>query len=94
MRLIDADKLLENSFKNPISYNAFCNLVKRQMAVDAVPVVHGRWVSEYKIKPSKETDAYHCSVCHDYYTTESYNLRYCPRCGAKMDGKGNGNETD
>lgn len=39
MRLIDADKLLENSFKNPISYNAFCNLVKRQMTVDAVPVV-------------------------------------------------------
>ena len=39
MKLIDADKLLENSFKNPISYNAFCNLVKRQMTVDAVPVV-------------------------------------------------------
>ena len=39
MRLIDADKLLENSFKNPISYNAFCNLVKRQMTVDAVPLI-------------------------------------------------------
>ena len=39
MRLIDADKLIENVFKNPISYAAFCNLVKRQPTVDAVPVV-------------------------------------------------------
>ena len=42
MRLIDGDKLTENAFKNPISYNAFCNLVKRQPTVDAVPVVRCR----------------------------------------------------
>lgn len=39
MRLIDADKLVDNQFKNDISYNAFVNLVKRQPTVDAVPVV-------------------------------------------------------
>lgn len=39
MRLIDADKLMENKFKNDISYNAFCNLVKRQPSIDAVPVI-------------------------------------------------------
>lgn len=39
MRMIDGDKLTENAFKNPISYTAFCNLVKRQPTVDAVPVV-------------------------------------------------------
>lgn len=38
-RLIDADVLIENRFKNDISYNAFVNLVKRQTTVDAVPVV-------------------------------------------------------
>lgn len=37
--LIDATKLIECKFKNPISYAAFCNLVKRQPTVDAVPVV-------------------------------------------------------
>lgn len=42
MRMIDGDKLTENAFKNPISYNAFCNLVKRQPTVDAVPVVRCR----------------------------------------------------
>lgn len=39
MRLIDADELMTFVFKNPISYKAFCNLVKHQMPVDAVPVV-------------------------------------------------------
>ena len=39
MRLIDADALMECKFKNDIGYNAFCNLVKRQETVDAVPVV-------------------------------------------------------
>lgn len=39
MRLIDADALAANKFKNDISYNSFCNLVKRQPTIDAVQVV-------------------------------------------------------
>lgn len=39
MRLIDADALTANKFKNDISYNSFCNLVKRQPTIDAVQVV-------------------------------------------------------
>lgn len=38
-RLIDMDELLSYKFKNPISYNAFVNLVKRQPTIDAVAVV-------------------------------------------------------
>ena len=34
MRLIDADALIANKFKNDISYNAFVNLVKRQETVE------------------------------------------------------------
>ena len=33
-RLIDADALMAHKFKNDISYNAFCGLVKRQPAVN------------------------------------------------------------
>lgn len=33
MRLIDADALIEQQFKNDISYNAFCSLVKRQKTI-------------------------------------------------------------
>lgn len=32
-RLIDGDAVIENRFKNPISYNAFKNLIERQMTV-------------------------------------------------------------
>ena len=32
-RLVDADALIVNKFKNPISYNAFTNLINRQMTV-------------------------------------------------------------
>ena len=39
IRLIDADKLLENKFKNDISWNAFEKLIKRQTTIDAVEVV-------------------------------------------------------
>lgn len=34
MNLIDRDALIECKFKNPISYNAFVNLVKRQTIVN------------------------------------------------------------
>ena len=33
-RLIDADALMAHKFKNDISYNAFCGLVKRQPTVN------------------------------------------------------------
>lgn len=36
MAYIDRDKLIENKFKNDISYNAFVNLVKRQPTADVV----------------------------------------------------------
>lgn len=36
MRLIDADALMGYRFKNPISYNAFVNLIKRMPAAEVV----------------------------------------------------------
>ena len=86
MRLIDADALIENEFKNDISYNAFKNLVKRQAVIDAVPVVHGEW-----IEALDEMDTFfanYCSRCKKYlpYGWE-WKPNFCPNCGAKMDGK-------
>lgn len=82
MRLIDADKLMENKFKNDISYNAFCNLVKRQPSIDAVPAKHGRWqyIGGYGYK-------HRCSEC--IMCVERIS-KYCPHCGARMDGEDNG----
>lgn len=52
-------------------------------AVDAVPVVHGRWV------PSKYKGFCECSECHDVFVYTEWltggKWSFCPNCGAKMD---------
>lgn len=94
MRLIDADALIANKFKNPISYNAFVSLVKRQ---PTEPVRHGRWIDM--------GDFISCSVCtatrmkeflSDYGVAMRLDARtdYCPNCGAKMDGGAEDEHTD
>lgn len=57
-------------------------------AADVAPVVHGRWI-RFK-EPDSETGYIHmrCSVCSAYWSDPSHadHFRYCPNCGAKMDG--------
>ena len=69
--------------------------------VDAVEVVHGRWEFRRREKYSWCTDAV-CTACETVIDTHIDNdveyrqeaikkkLLYCPNCGAKMDGDGNG----
>ena len=57
--------------------------------VDAVEVVHGRWIEKQEPIPWCEDDVEVytvCSICDCYSPGES---NYCPNCGAKMDGDGN-----
>lgn len=74
-RLIDADKLMEQKFKNPISYNAFVNLVKRQPTVEPK---QGQWEVGGKICG---LDYSQCSLCKTWVDIPS---PYCPHCGAYM----------
>ena len=63
--------------------------------VDAVEVVHGRWIHD-QVEWSSPfidsqpiwADVMQCSVCKEYIEG-SHGTNYCPNCGAKMDG---GNE--
>ena len=55
-----------------------------QPTVDAVEVVHGRWVD---LGRNYYTVVSQCSECGAKY---DFRSPYCPNCGAKMDGDGNG----
>ena len=64
--------------------------------VDAVEVVHGRWEDAHEIKSFRHTNipVVKCSKCECYFcdiiNNHHYMYHYCPNCGAKMDGDGNG----
>lgn len=52
-------------------------LIEELPAVDAVPVVHGRW---------KKRKSWACYVCSKCSFEENGATIYCSHCGAKMDG--------
>lgn len=62
--------------------------IKELTAADVAPVVHGRWIGA----PLCGNDNCRCSACGSWHNIHA-NLhgeimqKYCPNCGAKMDGK-------
>ena len=62
-------------------------------SVDAVEVVHSKWDTVfYERNGELATYSHICPICKYHYKNmwkKGYN--YCPNCGAKMDGDGNGN---
>ena len=95
-RLIDMDDLLREVDRYFfLSADEVRRFVAHAPVVDAVEVVHGYWIS---LTDCSNAGVY-CSVCHKKVWKEDYawcnrknKLRsnYCPNCGAKMDGDGNG----
>ena len=66
-------------------------------AADVAEVVHGEWLRSDDDWNSLTT--IQCSLCSEEWCFETYddvsllNYKYCPNCGAKMDG-GNDNVSD
>lgn len=58
--------------------------VKGIDAVDAAPVVHGKWVHD-GIKVNGGVDWYHCSNCSHPEAGVYVKMPFCSMCGAKMD---------
>ena len=89
MRLIAADALKEEWIKDtgrafPADYFIFT--IDRSPTIDAAPVVRGRWVGK---TPETRHEYvyplnYKCSNCG--FLAKYDGWRYCPNCGAKMDG--------
>ena len=69
-------------------FNAVRRRIRRCSTVDAVEVKHGRWIMGESI-PEEHGGGhiYSCSECGDWY--HDFVPKYCPNCGAKMDGDGN-----
>ena len=57
------------------------DLVNGIPAVDAAPVVHGRW-----IRQKGSASVYKCSACGFVFAGAEI-AKYCPNCGALMDGE-------
>ncbi len=102
MRLIDADALrdgwLENG-ENEYVYdtNAMLDSIDAQPTIDAVPVVHGRWIKTEEPIGWIDVLCGECSNCHESFIVDEDSSfddfamwNYCPNCGAKMDGEADG----
>ena len=82
-RLIDANALIKEACADGAYGYVDAKQIVDAPTVDAVEVVHGRWVDNgacgYKW-------AFYCSKC-GYIDGYPFNDRhnYCPNCGAKMD---------
>lgn len=93
--LIRRSKLLDSLPKNDTVLSLDVRkIVLDAPAVDAAPVVHGRWIGEADGYADGELvyDVWNCSRC-DYCIddgTDNPELlpNYCPNCGAKMGGEG------
>ena len=93
-RLIYANKVLERAdevtfmgFRAEERKKHFMDLVSeilKQPTVDAVEVVHGRWIRY------EHGSGIFCSHCRHKRRYRDAHDNYCPNCGAKMDGDGNG----
>ena len=86
-RLIDACALNREidccEFESMSDYSTICEQIIQAPTVDAVEVVHGRWIGSGHLD-------FFCSVCGAYQTYLVGMTNYCPNCGAKMDGDGSG----
>ena len=80
-----------------VSVDAMKSFIKNRPAADVAPVRHGRWILEAHDERANgrwivkgyacgETE-YQCSECKETeWRTSASRLKYCPFCGAKMDG--------
>ena len=86
-RLIDANALMKNIGKIPqlrgITYGRMKKAVEETPTIDAVSVVHGRWILERIYRK--------CSLCEWIFCIRDeegdlQKFNYCPNCGMPMDG--------
>ena len=95
MRLIDADKL-EKQLDNEKWMDNYDRdfivgvALDEAPTVDAAPVVHGEWIVDDTVYCGAGKRWYKCTSCNERVFTAvkgSKGYRFCPNCGARMDGE-------
>ena len=92
----NADYKRECRYEQNIDIESLMNYLNKIPAADVVEVRHGEWEKDpIAIRDDGEIYDYRCSVCtarahKGEYGNYDYITDYCPNCGAKMDGKGEG----
>ena len=99
MRLIDVDDLGVGRCSKDVLPAAYCagwngllGLIEKAPTVDAVPVVHARWIRPHWRNSNYCCDCSECggeAMHRDYRWNKNGIYPICPNCGAMMDG---GNE--
>lgn len=92
-RLIDADALKDTFGNHGLGLDVRWR-IDLQPTVDAVEVVHGRWVEMEEPLGFEEINCAVCSVCSDSWVLgDEWDFdefagwhNYCPCCGSRMDG--------
>ena len=72
--------IMEEDFKRAI------RTIPDGTIIDVAPVVHGRWIEKEKYTFGV---MYDCSICDNRILDNGHSWKYCPNCGAKMDGGAN-----
>lgn len=68
------------------AYADFIDDIENQPAADVEPVRHGEW--QYQPPTATLNGAWKCTTCKCCFWEHTANeFKYCPNCGAKMDGE-------
>ena len=79
VRLVDLDAVID-CIEMEWGYEGIREDLYSLPVVDAVPVVHAKWIPFHS---EAEGDIQYCSACDIGFDAR---MDYCPHCGARMDG--------
>ena len=87
INLIEENSETKFDWSESVDIDILRPAIKDIPAADVAPVKHGEWV----LLDECSNEGVYCSICHKkVYKTEYANQKlkskYCPNCGAKMDG--------
>ena len=67
----------------PVAWDSAIYALRNMPSADVAPVVHGRWIEQEKYTFGV---MYDCSICGNRILDTGHSWKYCPNCGAIMDG--------